>query len=61
MWTAGILGDKTMVDKLMYIHKNHEQNYSFFKFKILVEKFGHYNNNHGMDKALKIRIISSEA
>ena len=31
--------DKTMDDKFIYIHNDDTQNYSFYKLKVLVEKF----------------------
>ena len=40
-WDAGIIRDKTMEDKLMYIPKDYTQNYPFCKLNLLVEKFGH--------------------
>ena len=37
----GILRDKTMDDKSIYIPYEYTQNFSFFRSKLLVEKFGH--------------------
>ena len=32
-----------MDDNLLYIPNNDMENYPFFRFKLFVEKFGHYN------------------
>ena len=37
-----IIKDKTMGNKLMYIHNCDKQNFPFNTLKFLVEKFGHY-------------------
>ena len=39
---TGMLRNKKTVDKLTYILIDDNQNYPFKKFKILVEKFSHY-------------------
>ena len=38
---TGILRDKTMDNKSMYIPDDVTQNYAFCRLKLLVEKFGH--------------------
>ena len=38
---AGILRDKTMSDKLMYIPNNDAQKYTIFRLKLVVEMFEH--------------------
>ena len=37
---TGILRDKTMDDKLMYIHNDDKQNQPFCILRLLVQKFG---------------------
>ena len=41
-YPSGILRDKTMDAKLMYIHNKKEQNQNFCGSKLLVENFGQY-------------------
>ena len=38
---SGILRDKAMADKFMYISNNDIQNYLFCRLQLLVETFGH--------------------
>ena len=38
---SGILMDKTMADKLMYIPNDYTQNYPFCRLQVVVKTFGH--------------------
>ena len=38
---TGIVRDKTMDDKLMYIYNDDTQNYPFCRFQLVVETFEH--------------------
>ena len=38
----GVIKDKIKVDELMYLPNDDEQNYPSYKYKLFVEKFGHY-------------------
>ncbi len=40
---AGILRDKTIIEKMTYISNSDKQNYTLFRFKLMVDKFGLYN------------------
>ena len=57
---AGILRDKTMENKLMYITCDYKQRYHSCKLKLLVEKFGLYYfgkldlTNHNLIKEPKV-------
>ena len=37
---AGILGDKIMADRLMYVPNEDTQNYTFFKLQLVDETYG---------------------